>query len=242
MSNSIYDNYFGADSNYKENKDINFDIGSFDANTLNDPINITIKSGKKEEENNSNKFNKNESKFEIKDKISEKDDQKSENNPKNILSSDNQISQKNEKDIEKEKEKEESPFPNKNIVTKSKRNSKTNNFIIPPNIERISDLKFDYQNYSLNNLTPRDKDYYEKEILERKAENEKLKIQYEEEFEKGKEALKNLNEQHKIELEKIRTNTEEKIKELVNNEELLDKNLEKEQKYSEEQIIKEEEN
>ena len=137
MSNSIYDNYFGADSNYKENKDINFDIGSFDANTLNDPINITIKSGKKEEENNSNKFNKNESKFEIKDKISEKDDQKSENNSKNILSSDNQISQKNEKDIEKEKEKEESPFPNKNIVTKSKRNSKTNNFIIPPNIERI---------------------------------------------------------------------------------------------------------
>ena len=80
MSNSLYEHYFAGDSNEKGKEENNFDIGSFDANnTMNEHINSTINSGKKEEENNSNKFINSVSKFQEKDKIPESDEQNLEN-------------------------------------------------------------------------------------------------------------------------------------------------------------------
>ena len=111
MSNSLYDNYFGNDSNYKVKDENNFDIGSFDANNMSEQINKTIGSGKKEEENTSIKFIKNDTKFQQKDTISEHDEHKLENSKMNNTKYDDRISKNTES--EKEKEEEESIFKKK---------------------------------------------------------------------------------------------------------------------------------
>ena len=243
MSNSLYENYFSGDSNSKAKDDHNFELGSFDANMMQENINNqTLGSSRRDEENNiNNKLIKNESKFQQSEKILEDIEEKPENNKINNLKTNNKIVQKNEIEIEKEKEKEENPFNKKSSLPRPKKNSKSK-IIMPPLIDRISDLKFDFNNYNANNLTKREKEFYEKDIDERKNENEKLKQQYEKELQTIKEAVDNLKEQNKNNKEKLLAQTEEKINELIKNEELMTQNLEKEQKYSEKLIMDEEEN
>ena len=243
MSNSLYENYFSGDSNSKAKDDHNFELGSFDANMMQENINNqTLGSSRRDEENNiNNKLIKNESKFQQSEKILEDIEEKPENNKINNLKTNNKIVQKNEIEIEKEKEKEENPFNKKSSLPRPKKNSKSK-IIMPPLIDRISDLKFDFNNYNANNLTKREKEFYEKDIDERKNENEKLKQQYEKELQTIKEAVDNLKEQNKNNKEKLLAQTEEKINELIKNEELMTQNLEKEQKYSEKLIKDEEEN
>ena len=149
MSNSLYENYFSGDSNSKAKDDHNFELGSFDANMMQENINNqTLGSSRRDEENNiNNKLIKNESKFQQSEKILEDIEEKPENNKINNLKTNNKIVQKNE--IEIEKEKEENPFNKKSSLPRPKKNSKSK-IIMPPLIDRISDLKFDLNNYNAN--------------------------------------------------------------------------------------------
>ena len=52
MSNSLYENYFSGDSNSKAKDDHNFELGSFDANMMQENINNqTLGSSRRDEEN-----------------------------------------------------------------------------------------------------------------------------------------------------------------------------------------------
>ena len=111
------------------------------------------------------------------------------------------------------KEKEDNPFLQKSILS-ARRGSK-NMIATRPIISRISDLNIDFQKIRQNNLTKEDIDYYEKEISELKAENEKLKKQGDDDFQKKVDEINDLKEQYKKDLDRIRINTENKIKELT---------------------------
>ena len=133
-----------------------------------------------------------------KQKTNEIPEQTLEKSKINNLSSENQIpnfidkQKENGKIIEKEKEKEkvkemekekeDNPFSQKSILS-ARRGSK-NMIATRPIISRISDLNIDFQKIRQNNLTKEDIDYYEKEISELKAENEKLKKQGDDDFQK----------------------------------------------------------
>ena len=238
MSSGLYENYFSGDSNSKAKDDHNFELNSFDANNQDNIYQTLGSSSRRDDENNiNNKLGKNESKFQQNDKILEDIEEKIENNKINNRPDNNKITQNNELETEKE----ENPFNKKSNIPKKRKNSKTI-IITPPLIDRISDLKIDYNNYNINNLTKREKEYYEKDIDERKNENEKLKQQYEKELQKLKEAVDNLKEQNENKKEKLIAQTENKIKELDKKEELMTQNIENEQKYSEKLIMDEEEN
>ena len=245
-----YEEYINPDSNIKVKDDNNFEVGSFDVNTFS--INNTIGSGKKEEENdNSNKFSKHGGVSQQKQKTIEIPEQTLEKNKiNNIDFIDKQ--KENGKEIEKEKEKEkekvkemvkekeDNPFLQKSILS-ARRGSK-NMIATRPIISRISDLNIDFQKIRQNNLTKEDIDYYEKEISELKAENEKLKKQGDDDFQKKVDEINDLKEQYKKDLDRIRINTENKIKELTDREKLKRNDLEQYQKYIDEQIRKEEDN
>ena len=120
MSNSLYENYFSGDSNSKAKDDHNFELGSFDANMMQENINNqTLGSSRRDEENNiNNKLIKNESKFQQSEKILEDIEEKPENNKINNLKTNNKIVQKNEiksKVEQYKKEKEEKEINGKKI-------------------------------------------------------------------------------------------------------------------------------
>ena len=203
MSYAGYEDIVDSMSGQKPKDDnINFDVGSFDANSSS--INQTFQSVKKEDDliKASHRFSLNNIMITDK-KISESQEFKIENNTKsnmNNQSKDGKISEitETEKDIlnENEKEtiknnkeidiikkvkkidiikKEKEKNPSSSLNKSSNSNSKRNSFIITrPIIKKISELKIDFEKIK-NNLTQKKIiEDLEKILSDLKEENQKL--------------------------------------------------------------------
>ena len=239
----MYEDFYQSDSPKNKNSDFsNFDIGSHNAMDENN-ISQTVGSGKKGEENNSsNPINIMPEGQDIKIK---KDDKNSQTHSK---IAEIPIPKK----IQKEKEQESSLKRNSlhqsfKINNMNINNNNINADIssnIHPVLKKREYLDVDNEkNYNTkSNLNKEDIDSYLNKISQLQEDNMKLKKYYEEEWEKEKKKLELLDLQHQKDLEDIRINTENKIKDFSVREELIKENFKKFKQDLEDKIKKEEDN